>query len=67
MVGVVADVVDAGELIGAALGRKEGAGSTGNWGIRTGESGDERCIGETVDESMATSSLLLFTVDGPRS
>lgn len=61
VVGVVAEVVDAGELIGAAVGRKEGMGSVSSCCMRTGESGDERCIGETVEESMAMSSLLLFT------
>lgn len=61
VVGVVAEVVDAGELIGAAVGRKEGTGSVRSCCMRMGDSGEERCIGETVEESMAMSSLLLFT------
>lgn len=61
-VGVVAEVVvDAGELIGAAFGRKGAMGSAKSCCMGIGESGDERCIGETVDVSMDISSLLLFT------
>lgn len=61
MVGVVAEVVDAGELIGAAFGRKGAMGSARSCCMGIGESGDERCIGETVDVSMEISSLLLVT------
>lgn len=61
LAGVPAALVDAGELIGAAVGRKEGMGSVWSCCMRTSDSGDERCIGETVDESVGKSSVLLFT------
>lgn len=67
VVGVIAEVVEAGELIGPAVGRKRLVESVRSCCTRISESSGESGVGEMVEESIETSSWLFCeTVIGNR-